>query len=84
VPCWVFPGVHTGVLGHEHAAHAQLEVQYSVPYVLHGTEEPGEHTPWPLHVPPCQVPIWLQVSVSLPQLPHPTTIVCPAAHEPVH
>jgi hypothetical protein len=52
--CCVLWGVHTGVCGHEQAPHAQLEVQYCVPYVLHACDWVGAHTPWLLQLPLCQ------------------------------
>jgi hypothetical protein len=65
-PC-VAPGEQTGCAGHEQAPHAQLEVQYCVPYPLHPCCAPGPHTPWLLQLPMSQLPIESQGSVAVPQ-----------------
>jgi hypothetical protein len=44
---FVAPGVHAGVLPHEHAPHAQVPEQVSVPYVLHPCVAFGLHEPCP-------------------------------------
>jgi hypothetical protein len=71
---------------HEHAPQAHVVPQDCVPYVLpdglHFCTAPGAHTPWPVQVPLCHVPVELQVSVSVPQLPHATCRVSPDVQAP--
>jgi hypothetical protein len=75
------PGLHAAPAGHEHAPQVQLDEHVNVPYVLHGSDSLGEHAPWPKHAPMAQDP-WVQVSVSLPQLPHAagSARICPETH----
>jgi hypothetical protein len=44
----------------------------------------GEHVPCPEHVALCQLPLPVQVCVSVPQLPQATELVWPGAQTPVH
>ena len=50
---------------------------------MHDWEEFGEHAPWPVQFPLCQVPPE-HVSTSVPQFPQPTVIVAPFVHAPWH
>jgi hypothetical protein len=67
--------VHAGVDVHEQAPHAQLELQVSVPYVLHCMVAWGVHVPCPTQLPLAQLPVESHVSVLVPQLPHATGFV---------
>jgi hypothetical protein len=50
----------------------------------HDVTFPGEHTPWPVHVPCVHWQELLQVSVRVPQLPQATVCVAPGTQTPVH
>jgi hypothetical protein len=50
--------------------------------VLHAAVAPEAHAPWPAQLPSVQVHDALQVSVSVPQLPHASDRIAPGAHTP--
>jgi hypothetical protein len=77
-------GVHTGDAA-EHEPHWQFVPHDSEPHRLHVAMAFGAQTPWPPHVPlDFQVPEGVHVSLSVPQLPQVTGLVCKGAHTPLH